>query len=165
MCIWLDGVGVLWTGLCVTRVHEIEEVSQAGRSSVHVVRGVLVVETSPQLVHSNAGGMVVRDASACASPGVKDGGLVAPAEISADRRKRLAGELAGKVHGHLSWPGNTWSARGGEELLTGEAEVLACGSVDLADGPGVSVSGWRWVQIETVEHLSGQLTREGTPGE
>ena len=65
--------------------------------------------------------------------GVQDGGVVAPAELPADRRQRGAGELAREVHRELARPGDARRAPAREELLGRDPEVAAGGGLDLAD--------------------------------
>ena len=50
-----------------------------------------------------------------------------PPNCLADRRQRLAGELAREVHGDLARPGDARGAGAGEELLGGDAEQLTGG--------------------------------------
>src|SRR5450759_3462657 len=71
----------------------------------------------PKLLHGMARGVVVGNTRARASPGVQNRRVVAPTEVTADGRQRLARQLTGKIHGHLARPGDTGSPGGGEELL------------------------------------------------
>ena len=119
------------------------EVSQAGRSGVGFSSGPFDVEASPQVFHSIPRPRVLGDARLGAPPGMKHGGVVTAAETPADRRQRLVCELAGEVHGHLSRPGYTCCARGGEELVGREAELLAGGRLNLIDGPAGRMPGCR----------------------
>src|ERR1039458_6998458 len=79
--------------------------------------GLWGTKGEPKLLHGTARGIVVGNTRARASPGVQNRRVVAPTEVTADGRQRLARQLAGKIHGHLARPGDTGSPGGGEELL------------------------------------------------
>src|SRR5271165_6791826 len=65
-------------------------------------------EALTQLIHSPACIIVVCDARRGPPPRVQDGRVVTTAELPADGRKRLAGELAREVHRDLARPGYAW---------------------------------------------------------
>ena len=84
-----------------------------------------VAELALELFHSRAGSLVFRDALGGAPAGVQDRGVITPTEVPADGRKRFARQLAREIHGHLPRPGYARGARGGEQLLARQTEVLA----------------------------------------
>src|SRR3981081_589978 len=93
----------------------------------------VVAEVLAQLLHSHARVLVRRDAGAGAPAGVKDGLVITSTELPSDGRQRLAGQLACKVHGELPGPCDAACARGREELVGREAEMLPDGRLDPVD--------------------------------
>jgi hypothetical protein len=65
------------------------------------------VERSYQL----AGVLLAGKALAGSPPGMKNGRMIAPAEVASDRRQGLVGQLTSQVDRDLPWPQHAGAAR------------------------------------------------------
>ena len=63
-----------------------------------------------------------------ALPGVQDGGVVTAAELAAEGRQALVGELAGEVHGDLAGESDLRRAVAGEEIVAASPNSAAVAS-------------------------------------
>ena len=89
-----------------------------------------------ELLHSLSRGGVVGDARGGTPAGVQHGGVVAPAELAC-RSPAATRPVSSRARYMATCRGQAMRARsrGGEELLGGEAEVLAGRRLDLGDRP------------------------------
>ncbi len=94
------------------------------------------------------------------SLGVEDGGVVAAAEVHADFLEAEGGELAGEVHGDLSWVADGPGALTAEEFLEADAVVIGDGFDDVADAEWALVG-----SAELFEGVAGGFDVEGLAGE
>src|SRR4051794_28032494 len=94
------------------------------------------VDTGGEVVGHLAGVGVGGDALAGPAYGGEDGGVIAASEGPADGGERGVGELAGEVHGELARPGESGDPAGGEQLVAGQAELVAHHRLDVVDGGG-----------------------------